>query len=150
MSDLTLLAEVAPRLIFVEDNGDGTTAWRDSQTGADFRLDHRHVIQYSLNERMREGLAREGTPELQGGISEATEPPAEILGRIEGAEVSGGHGDGWQWSAVREQVGDTVITTWAIDNKPSVDAWAKGDRIDPPPALYNAVIPDWVIQAIQR
>ncbi len=120
MSDLGMTLEWASRnrdrLIFVEDNGDGTTTWRtecvkdpvehpDAWSEMILRLDHRHVLQFGLTDKMREGLARvesEGVSELQEGISEATEPSAKALARTPGVDVLGGSGEGWQWVRVVE------------------------------------------------
>lgn len=157
MTDLTQLAAVAPRLVFVEDNGDGTTMWRDGHGAhaAIYRLDHRHVIQYSLNDRMREGLARmapEDISEPQEGPPEATEPSTEALGRTPGVEAVGGSSEGWQWHrGERVEKGGLLTTVWALDNKPMVDAWrAEGDPTKPCPELFAVVVPHHVIVAIAR
>lgn len=131
VSDLTQLAEVAPRLVFVEDNGDGTTMWRDGHGAhaAIYRLDHRHVIQYSLNDKMREGLARlerEGISEPQEGPPEATEPSTEVLGRTPGVEAVGGSSDGWQWAKAER------VESCPLDTDGDGDCAACGNRRDGP------------------
>lgn len=107
MSITSELARACARASFlelIEDNGDGTSTWHDTGSGEFFRLDHRHVLQFGLTDKMREGLerlAQEDVSEPQEGISEVTEEPSEALARTPGVEVVGGHGEGWQWQKVR-------------------------------------------------
>lgn len=149
--------------------GNGWSLWKAPDQSEGW-LSPEDVMRHGLTDRMRQAMADD--VDAAGGpvVVNHGSAPVEADERHSGLRAApptthpldspGGYSPVWRWQRVVDTdaecknhgagttCDDCVTVLWCIDNKPAIEAWAKGDKVSPCPELQRVTIPAEIIRVI--